>query len=153
MKMKKLKKFIMLSFVVSSLSISTNILTYANTTENFISTENKIDELNKPSTRKSYVPVDEDLNSNTTSQILEFTTSNEYCYYRLYVQNNSNVDYVVVSPSGKSNIVKAKSNGYLWSTGPTSAGTKTVSVTSKDGSKLNGHIAIRVADNLEEVEM
>ena len=147
--MKRFKKFSMLSFMVGSLILSTNILAYANTTEASVSVQNS-DKIIEPT--DSYIFRDEELTSSTGSQSTTFDTTETYCYYRIYVENNSNVDYIVISPSGTSFTVKANGKKYIWSPKEVPAGTKEVSVTSRDGSKLNGHIAIRVADNLGEVE-
>lgn len=141
------KKFLCLSIsfaLLSSTPIIASAAPIANDSDESIN--------NKIESRESYLQIDEDLTSRTGSQSSSFDTTKKFQYYRIYIKNDSNVEYNVISPGG-TYTVKPNNGIYLWSNKPVSSGTHKVSITSKDGSKLEGRIAIRIAKTLSEVEM
>lgn len=91
------------------------------------------------------VVVDQELNSNTGSQSVEFETTEQYPNYSISIENNSDVEYVCVTDGSDdmsftiSPLLSNISDG--WFETPS---TKTLSVTSSDGSKLEGHITVKI---------
>jgi len=99
----------------------------------------------------SYYAIDEDLTSANGSQRVTFELTSVNAYFRVYVTNTSTKNYTVIGPDGKSATCYAGNYCAIWSTNAWPAGSYQVTVTSSDGSKLQGHIAIRVAQFLSEV--
>lgn len=164
LKMKKSKKLIAVlsaSAIALSFSLSTALATVEPndnsdkeitiTDKSTIVEDSVSDKADRPLLRSSYLAVSQSLSSSTGSESVTFDTTKNYPYYRIYVKNNSKVNYTMVTPGGTYTIAAGGSQT-IWTTQATSANTYKVSVTSSDGSKLKGDIAIRVASTHAEVK-
>ncbi|MGN9166234.1 hypothetical protein ACTNDY_13305 [Tissierellaceae bacterium HCP3S3_D8] len=104
----------------------------------------------------STVPVNKRLDGEDGSEDIVFYTGPTYPWYRIYIYNNSNVDYKV-------NITDSHGNnqGIRWIdphddieiTNENAAnGIRIVNITSRDGSALKGSIRVRTATSKGELD-
>lgn len=103
----------------------------------------------------STVPVDRDLSGSNGSDDVVFHTGPTYPWYRIYITNNSNVDYKVNITDGSGNnqgIRWISPNSSITITNDLAAnGIRIVNVSSQDGSSLKGTIRIRTATSKSEL--
>lgn len=92
------------------------------------------------------------LNSKDGSQSILFQTTG-YPYYRIYVQNDSNVTYniTLVDINGKNELttpnIKVEGGKHVTMTNKNPAsGKRELSITAMDGSPLKGRVTIRLAE-------
>lgn len=104
---------------------------------------------NSNNSRATQLVINEKLDSSTGSETVTFENTKSKPYYRVWVENNSNVRYTLVSPAGAS-YIEPHTSVLFYTPNPAPIRKRDVSVSSKDGSKLNGHIAIRICETLEE---
>ena len=104
---------------------------------------------NSNNSRATQLVINEKLDSSTGSETVTFENTKSKPYYRVWVENNSNVRYTLVSPAGAS-YIEPHTSKLFYTPNPAPIRKRDVSVSSKDGSKLNGHIAIRICETLEE---
>lgn len=102
-------------------------------------------------TRSSYLAINETLSSSTGSQSVTFDATKNYPFFRVFINNTSSVKYNAVV-AGNSYTILAKSSKTIYTSTAIKKGTYKVSVTSSDGSKLKGNVAVRVAQKLSEVK-
>lgn len=105
-------------------------------------------EINEVTT--SDITVERALTSDEGTETVTFDTTDQHVYYSIYVENDSNADYIVATPEG-SYIVEKKSTRLIWNTVQDSSSNKVVDISSEDGSKLSGKVTVLVADSQEEV--
>lgn len=99
----------------------------------------------------SHIVVSEDLTSSTGSQDFTWDTTSNMRYYRIFIENTSSVKYKLTGSAGTYDI-PANDWIIVYTTTAASVGRKKVTVSSNDGSKLKGNIAVRLAETLAEVK-
>ncbi|GGF82811.1 hypothetical protein GCM10010912_29900 [Paenibacillus albidus] len=104
----------------------------------------------------SHQPVNQALTSSTGSQTVEFYPDNTFGYYRVWIANYSTVRYNSLMTDmnnayqGEFYILPGQTN-IIKNTNKATTGRR-FSVTSSDGSKLNGSIAVRLAETAGELD-
>ena len=108
--------------------------------------------------RDNYVAVSQSLTSTTGSQTISFNPNDDYPYYRIYVSNSSNATYniTLTDANGTNQLVSSPvklSPGHqsVLKNSTAASGVRYLTITSSDGSTLEGSVSIRIASDADEL--
>lgn len=133
----------------SRLIVNANSLNDMADIKHDIQIENNMD-LNEYSERFSNQVINESIHGSRGSASYRFSTSRSQPHYRVWIDNTTGTSMNVSVGGNSFNVPANRSISRVYTAN--SPGERTVNITSSDGRPLSGTIAVRVAQNLSDLD-
>ena len=155
---KRICVFILSPSVLFSCAVPAMAVSNNTNDEAYFEVDEETFDINTGVTRDNYVVVDQLLTSTTGSQTISFNPNSNYPYYRIYILNDSDSTYniTLTDANGVNQLVSSPirlSPGYqsIVRNNVAASGIRYLTITSTDGSTLEGSVSIRIASNADEL--